>query len=1187
MQNIPALSDAEWAAQLRAERALREQAEAALAAAEARAAALEHQLASSASSVQRGLTQLTALVQNLRAGLLLVDQCGEIQFVSQHFWELFGLPPVAGPAEGAPPIPYAAVHIDEAFADPAAFGARARALHAAGQTVLQEPFTLADGRVVELDYLVLDTAGAGRLICYRDVTERHRRDDEIRTLSFIPAQNPNPILRLTATGEVVYANPAAAQLLQDLAPDARAAAAMPQSLLALVQDALRTPRQHQQALAVGTQRYLSTAVAVPGQAFVSLYLTNVTERYLAEQRLVEQRAFYESILEHVPSAVAVFDVAHRYLFLNPAVEPDPALRAWMLGKTSEETGAFRGRPGAIVHQRATAFAQAVQSLEEQSWEEMRPGPHGPVHMLMWYRPMRLPDGTLRVVSSGIDITERKQAEYRLQRQQEFYESILNLLPFDVAVFDAAHRFLFVNPSSISDPAVRQQVIGLSSEEYFALRRQQQPPGVQEQREQYFDLAVRTRSDVTWEEMRTDKNQRPQLVMRHLRPVFGPDGALRLVVGAGIDITARYTAEKQQREVQQMLQEQQAFVRQIIDALPNAVYVVEPDESVSFSNQAYDALFAHSQHWQTVGTSPAVQAEMRAVRELNALVRRTQKAQTQELPFTLPDGTVLYFQVHKRPLLRADGQLGVLTVNTDVTAVKLARQELERREKQYHDLVYYSQALICTHDLQGTILSVNPAIERLMGRPAAQLVGTQLREAVPAGHHAELQAYFAGKPPQEGQENLITVKTKAGERRYLRYYTYRVAEAGAPPYVVASGYDVTQEVLTQRALEQAKREAEENALAKESFLARMSHEIRTPLNGVLGMATLLQRTDLTAAQREYLTTMQHAGQHLSALLNDVLDMAKITTRHLELSHAPFDLGVALQGAGQTVAALAAEKGLVLVVEPLAADAARVLGDAYRLHQVLLNLLSNAIKFTEQGRVRLGAEVLDATPEALTVQFRVEDTGIGISAQDQAHIFDAFSQANAETSHRYGGTGLGLAISQQLVEQMGGVLRIASEPGHGTIFSFRLVLPRAPEAPAAQAPAPPDTSCERLRGLRVLLAEDNLVNQRIAVAVLEHWGVVVDAVGNGLDALGQLLKYPFDVALLDIRMPGLSGVEVTQAIRRHPNAAHAALPIVALTANAFKADRAAYLAAGMNACLTKPYEEAALCQLLLELTKAGPP
>ncbi|GAB3584969.1 PAS domain-containing hybrid sensor histidine kinase/response regulator [Hymenobacter daeguensis] len=1178
MPTAAASPDADWTAPLDAERTRRQQAEAALAAAEARIAALEQEQADLARHAQRQQVQLAALVQNLQVGLVLVDEHGQIQFVNQHFWELFGLPPVAGPAEGGPPIPYAAVYIDDAFLDPAAFRARAHALNAAGQTVLQEAFALADGRVVELDYLVLDTARAGRLICYRDVTGRHRRDAEIRTLSYIPQQNPNPILRLTAAGAVVYANPAAAPLQH--APGEELPG-LPPRLLALVQAALRTPAQHQQELAVAGQHYLCTAVAVPGETYATLYLTNITARYQAEQRLVRQQYFYESILEQVPTAVALFDAGHRYLYLNPVIEPDPALRAWMIGRTSDEAGRRRQRPAEVLQQRSAAFAQSLREQREVVWEETLLK-HGEVrNYLMRFQPIRAADGQRLMICSGADITERKRTEEQLARQQEFYESILNLLPVDVAVFDAEHRFLFVNPSSISDPVVRQQIIGLSSAEYFYLRQQQHPSGLAEQRQQYFDLAVRTRSDVTWEEMRTDRQQRPQLMLRHLRPVYDATGTLRLVVGSGIDITARYTAEKLQQQVQRMLQVQQDFVRQILDALPNVLYMVDPDNSVSFANQAYTDMIGHSLHWQAVGAPAAVQEEMQQMRQLNASVRDSQQPHTREMPFTLATGETLYYQVHKRPLLRTDGQLGILTISTDITDVKKARHELERREKQYHDLVYYSQALICTHDLQGKVLSVNPAIERLLGLPAARLVGRPLREALPPQHHAALQAYLDGEKPLQAQPRIVTVRTSAGEHRYLQYYTYLVSEEGYPSYVVASGYDVTDGILARKALQQAKQEAEENALAKEAFLARMSHEIRTPLNGVLGMAALLQKTLLTAAQQEYLNTMQHAGQHLLALVNDVLDMAKITTRHLQLSHEPFDLAVVLQGAGHTVAALAAEKGLGLEVAPLRTAAPRVVGDAYRLHQVLLNLLSNAIKFTERGSVRLGAAVVEEGPERLVLRFWVQDTGIGIAPEEQQHIFDAFAQASPETSLRFGGTGLGLSISGQLVQQMGGVLRLCSEVGQGTTFSFRLALPRALEA-ATHVPVPPAATYEGLRNLRVLLAEDNPVNQRIAIAVLEHWGVLVTAVGNGTDALVALQAQSFDAALLDIRMPGLSGVEVTQAIRRYAHAGRAAIPIIALTANAFEADRAIYLAAGMNACLTKPYEEAALCQLLLDLT-----
>ena len=1173
MPAASSLSDTEWAQQLAAERARRAQAEAALARAEARLAELEAPAASPLAVLH---TQLGALVQNLRLGVVLVDSTSQIQYVSPHFWRLFGIEPAAGP----PPYTNAQLPIAAAFADPEAFYSRAWALHTAGKTVLGEAFVLRNGRRLVLDYLVLDEAGAGRLICYRDVTRAHRREQRQRLLAAVPEQSPNPILRLATSGELLYANHAAAALAEALRT---AAAEVLPPLLALALAAHQGPASGPQELTVAGQYYLVTAAPVPGQAAATLYFINITGRRLAEEWLGRQRAFYENVLEQVPTAVAVFDDEHRYLFVNSSIEPDPALRAWMLGKTNAEACTRRQRPAAIAQQRATAFAEVMRTGREVQWEETFPAADGSDrHAMVWYRPVQGLAGTPLVISLAIDVTARKQAEQRVVQQQEFYESILNLLPFDVAVFDAEHRFKFVNPASVAEAAVRQQIIGLTNADYFALR-QAQHPELAEQREQYFNLAVRTRTDVTWEETRTDRQGRAQLMVRHLRPVFGPDGELRLVVGSGIDITARYVAENLQHKVQDMLREQEAFIRQIVDALPNVLFLVEPGGNISFANRLFNERIKYSAHLAQAEPKPeAVAREIADMRALNQEVLRTGQPETREISLTLISGEQQYHQVYMLPLRRANGQVGVLTISTDITEVKRARLAMERREKQYHDLVYYSQALISTHDMQGNILTVNPAVENLLGWPAADLVGHSLGHVLPTHNLPAFELYLAELAAQHMQDQLLTVRTRTGERRYLRCYSYPVTEAGQQHYVVASGYDVTEGVLAQRALEQAKREAENNAQAKETFLARMSHEIRTPLNGVLGMATLLQKTTLSAQQTEYLNAMQLAGNHLLSLLNDVLDMAKITAHHLQLNNVPFDLAELLRGVGQTVAALATAKGLALEVQPLPGTPLRVAGDAYRLHQILLNLLANAIKFTEQGRIELGAEVLAETAEVLTVRFWVADTGIGIAPAQQGHIFEAFAQASADTSRRFGGTGLGLAISQQLVEQMGGTLALRSALGKGSTFSFELPLPRAAGPVAGNAAETPPTF-EGLRGLRVLLAEDNYLNQWIARVVLEHWGVEVVAVSNGPDALAQLSEHEFDAAILDILMPGLSGVEVTTGVRAQPDTRRAGIPIIALTANAFETDRQAYLAAGMNACLVKPYEEADLCQLLLDLTK----
>jgi PAS domain S-box-containing protein len=1016
-----------------------------LAASQAREAVLEQQLAQARSHAAQQQRQMLALVQNLQVALVLVDDESRIQFVNQYFWDMFGLAPALPDESGY--LPHSAVGIAPVFQDPAAFQARAIGLYQAGRTKVREEFELADGRLLELDYLVLGE-GAGRVICYRDVTERHQREARLSILAhYLPPESPTAIIRLTGAGEVLYANPAAGPLLLPL---------QAHQVLPALAAAVRGRPQHQQELVLNGQFYLATAV--PSASGFTLYLVDITGRRLAEMRLASQR--------------------------------------------------------------------------------------------------------------------------------EFYETVLNVLPIELVVFTEQQRCRFVNPAAIPDPVLRQQVGGLPMDEYVDVRGLQQPPELAKLRKSYLELALHSRMDVTYEETLVDERQREKMLMRLIRPVYQPNGELRMVVDMGIDITARMLAERLQQQVRERLQEREDFIRHVVDALPSLVYLTAPDGTVLFSNKAYAHATDEESRIGRDSRNPVVFQEMRLVRSFNAEVFNSLQEQRREMRYTTADGKTRYYDVLKRPMREADGQLAVLSIATDVTDRKMARQVLESREKRYRDLVHYSQALICTHDLAGNILTVNPAVERLLGRPTGRLGGLNLRELLPPAHHSVFNAYLKGNEAALPEPRLVALRLGVGNTRYLQYYTYRVAEAGAAPYVVASGYDVTEGHLAQRALQKAKRIAEANARAKEDFLARMSHEIRTPLNGVLGMATLLQKTPLTGVQQEYLSTMQVAGRHLLTLVNDVLDMAKITTHHLQLECLPFDLSLMLEGTGQTVAALAAQRGLALVVRPPAAGT-RLLGDAYRLRQVLLNLLSNAIKFTERGQIEIGAEVLDeapaASPGAMVLRFWVADTGIGMSPAELAHIFEAFAQASTDTSRRYGGTGLGLAISQQLVEQMGGVLQVQSEPGKGTAFSFALLLPRDEVSPAPAPVSLPAATFEGLRGLRVLLAEDNLINQQIAKAVLEYWGVQVHAVGNGSDALAQLRENTFDAALLDIRMPGLSGVEVTTAIRTHPDAARATIPIVALTANAFENDRLGYLAAGMNACLTKPYEEAELCQLLLDLTR----
>lgn len=392
---------------------------------------------------------------------------------------------------------------------------------------------------------------------------------------------------------------------------------------------------------------------------------------------------------------------------------------------------------------------------------------------------------------------------------------------------------------------------------------------------------------------------------------------------------------------------------------------------------------------------------------------------------------------------------------------------------------------------------------------------------------------------------------------------------------------------EHSLELAVEEARQASLAKSQFLANMSHELRTPMNAVLGMLSLLRKTPLDQVQLDYAVKTDSAARSLLALLNDILDISKAEAGRMQLDPHPFDLRKILDELNLILANNLVAKPVRLLIEVAADVPERFIGDALRLKQVLINLGGNAIKFTDQGQVTIRVASMGASAQGVMLRFSVQDSGIGIAPENQSKIFQGFTQAESSTTRRFGGTGLGLAISQHLVGMMGGSIELNSEVGEGSCFYFSIILPedtsKAFTSLSALAAVAVQPQTKRLAGVRILLAEDNLINQQVASELLSSEGAVVEIAHNGQEALDLLQAKGvdnFDVVLMDIQMPVMDGYTATDKLRNEFG--WHALPIVAMTANVMPSDREACLAAGMNAHVGKPFDLDDLVVLLLSFT-----
>lgn len=1010
---------------------------------------------------------------------------------------------------------------------------------------------------------------------------------------------------------------------------------------------------------------------------------DVTSLRRKSHELLHQKNFYESILNHIPSDIAVYNNRLEYIFLNPAAVKDPELRQWIIGKTNEDYSRYRGVPLERMQERSNYLMQTMEQKSLLEFEETVQDKNGnELRFIRRLNPVLNDSNEVElVIGHGLNITELRKAQEEITASEAKNRAILAAIPDLMFIVNKDGYYLDMKNVDELHLTVRiDEVIGNHISNLL-------PKPLAEKL-----LAIVQRV------IRTGQNERTEYELELNIGTRYYEG--RVVKHSDNEVLAIIRDNTEERNSAQEVKEKNEFIRQVVDTSPSLIFVKNEAGIFSLVNAECARLFGKSVE-EMVGTSASslysVEEESVFYNEVDKQVINEGREVKLVEKFTKPDGEVVWLNTIKKPFVSVNGEMHVLGIATNITEQRLAQQRLEESEelfrllsenskdlislhepngryiyvskackellgyepeelighmpdeilhpddmdlvaqkgnvsylldhkdislqhrlirkdgsvqwvetnikpimnaagevvkiqsavrdiaerrkaedalkeseKKYRDLINYSRAYFCTHDMQGKLQEVNPYMLDMLGYTSEEMVGHNLKSFLPEHHRANFNSYLKEFRSKNLVEGIFTVLNKEKEERFLFYKNYKVEEPSTEPYIICIAQDITDRMHAEQQLKQAKEAAEESARVKENFLANMSHEIRTPMNGIMGMASLLNKSPLNPVQKNYIKIIQQSADNLLVVINDILDIAKIESGKLELEEIPFNISDTVKSAYQTLVYKAEEKELAYLAKPLQVQHQILIGDPYRLNQVLLNLLNNAIKFTDSGSVTLSSQVLDENDDSLTIEFAVSDTGIGIPEDKMEYIFEGFSQAYSSTTRKYGGTGLGLSICRNLVAMQGGKIWVESKKGKGSVFKFVLTYPKYKNE-GFVIPEKEIVDFNTLKGTKVLLAEDNEVNVFLARSIMESWQFEVDVAQNGREAVEMATQKTYDVVLMDIQMPEMSGLDATHAIRSLADKQRSSVPIVALTANALKGDAEKYLSIGMNAYISKPFEE----------------
>jgi PAS domain S-box-containing protein len=908
----------------------------------------------------------------------------------------------------------------------------------------------------------------------------------------------------------------------------------------------------------------------------------------AARRETEDR--FRAFTDNSPAVCFMKDEAGRYVFLSRTFEERMQVRAedW-LGKTDADIWPAEAAAQFVANDRAVlASGRRLEVVEAVA------DPDGTTHTWRVFKfPFR--DGTGRqfLGATAVDITAQQRTEAALRASEEEFRRLVDASPIGIYRTTPDGRVLMANPAAV-------RLAGCGSFAELAAHNLEERGSHAGYDRAEFKRRLEEDGEVRGlESIWRRAGKHPVYVRENARVVRGPGGEVLYYEGTAEDVTDRRRAEE--------------TLRVQFECSSDAHLLFDPDWGIFDANPAAAALLGFADKADLVGRHPAEfspeyqpdgRLSLEKCVEMDGLARANGHHRF-DWHHRRADGTDFPCEVTLTPV-EVGGRAALLAVWHDLTDRERAEEALRESEERFRQSFDHAPVGVALVAPDGRWLAVNRVLCEIVGYAEDELLARTFQDIT---HPDDLTADLdLVRQVLDG-----TIRTYQLEKRYVHkggrvvWVLLSVSlirnSAGAPVHFVSQVLDITARKRAEEELRAARAAAEAASRAKSEFLANMSHEIRTPMNAVLGMTDLVLDTPLAPDQREFLRLARESGASLLRIINDILDFSKVEAGRLELEAAPFRLRDAVCRAVEPLAVRAAQKGLGLTCRVAPGVPDRVVGDAGRLAQVLVNLVGNAVKFTPRGEVVLSAGCGEVGGGGAELRFAVSDTGIGIPPEQRATIFEAFVQADASLTRRFGGTGLGLAISAKLVGLMGGRIWVESEEGQGSTFFFTARLPVAAGGdgpsrdglvwvatapggalPAARPAVPPGSGSGETplpaaaRPLRVLVAEDNPVNQKLVERMLANRGHRAVLVGDGREALDRLRVERFDAVLMDVQMPVLDGLAATAALRDLERPAGRHTPVVALTAHALAGDRERCLAAGCDEYLSKPVRKEDLYPLL---------